>query len=153
MQYSVALRRVTGACGMSSRTITKLFAAATSLLLVALQPAAAASRTPAYPALRTIAEQSGNQRTGRYDEVERLCPAYQQAWPSQVRCFEYGRTPEGRPMLALVASADGTLDAASAHRAQRPIVLMQGGIHAGEPDGKDAGLFALREMLDGSAAT
>jgi hypothetical protein len=55
-------------------------------------------------------------------------------------------------MLALVASADGMLDAASAHRAQRPIVLMQGGIHAGEIDGKDAGFFALREMLEGTAA-
>ena len=37
----------------------------------------------------------------------------------------------------------------AAHRAQRPIVLMQGGIHAGEIDGKDAGFLALREMLDG----
>ena len=30
---------------------------------------------------------------------------------------------------------------------------MQGGIHAGEIDGKDAGFLALREMLDGTAAT
>jgi hypothetical protein len=56
-------------------------------------------------------------------------------------------------MLALVASADGVLDADAAHRAQRPIVLMQGGIHAGEIDGKDAGFFALREMLDNTAAS
>lgn len=138
---------------MSSRTITTLLGGAISLLMLAPQhPAAAAPRAPAHPALRTIAEQSGNQRTGRYDEVERLCPAYQQTWPKQVRCFEFGRTPEGRPMLALVASADGVLDATAAHRAQRPIVLMQGGIHAGEIDGKDAGFLALREMLDGAAA-
>ena len=136
---------------MLSRTTSKLLLA--SLTILALQPASAASRAPAHPTLRTVAEQSGNQRTGRYDEVERLCPAYQQTWPNQVRCFEFGRTPEGRPMLALVASADGVLDAAAAHRAQRPIVLMQGGIHAGEIDGKDAGLLALREMLEGNAAT
>ena len=37
-------------------------------------------------------------------------------------------------------------------RAQRPVALMQGGIHAGEIDGKDAGLLALREMLEGRAA-
>jgi hypothetical protein len=55
-------------------------------------------------------------------------------------------------MLALAASADGTLDAAAAHRAARPIVLMQGGIHAGEIDGKDAGFLALRQMLEGKAA-
>ena len=94
---------------MSSRTTTTLLLA--SLTILALQPAAAASRAPAHPTLRTIAEQSGNLRTGRYDEVERLCPAYQQTWPKQVRCFEFGRTPEGRPMLALVAAADGVLDA------------------------------------------
>ncbi|HEV8334032.1 MAG TPA: M14 family zinc carboxypeptidase [Steroidobacteraceae bacterium] len=138
---------------MFSRTTTLLSGAILLSLLAPLQPATAAPREPAHPALRTIAEQSGNQRTGRYDEVERLCPAYQQTWPKQVRCFEFGRTPEGRPMLALVASADGVLDAAAAHRAQRPIVLMQGGIHAGEIDGKDAGFFALREMLDGTAAS
>jgi hypothetical protein len=137
---------------MFSRTTTLVSGAILLSLLVPLQAATAATRAPAHPTLRTIAEQSGNLRTGRYDEVERLCPAYQQTWPKQVRCFEFGRTPEGRPMLALVASADGVLDADAAHRAQRPIVLMQGGIHAGEIDGKDAGFFALREMLDGTAA-
>lgn len=102
--------------------------------------------------LATIAEQSGDRRTGRYEEVERLCPAFQQRWPGQVRCIEFGRTPEGRPLLALIASADGALDAAAAHRTGRPVALMQGGIHAGEIDGKDAGFLALRQMLEGSAA-
>ncbi|WP_129776280.1 M14 family metallopeptidase [Peristeroidobacter soli] len=112
----------------------------------------AAVAAPSTSSLRTVAEQSGNKRTGRYEEVERLCPAFQQQWPQQVRCFEFGRTPEGRPMLALAASADGTLDATAAHRAGRPVVLMQGGIHAGEIDGKDAGFLALRQMLEGSLA-
>src|SRR5678815_2748072 len=138
---------------MSLRTTTVVSGAILLSMLAPQQPAAAAPRAPAHPELRTVAEQSNNLRTGRYDEIERLCPAYQQTWPKQVRCFEFGRTPEGRPMLALVASTDGVLDAAAAHRAQRPIVLMQGGIHAGEIDGKDAGFFALREMLDGTAAS
>jgi hypothetical protein len=102
--------------------------------------------------LTTVAEQSRNLRTGRYEEVQRLCPAFEKAWPKQVRCFEFGRSPEGRPILALAASADGVLDAAAARRAKRPIVLMQGGIHAGEIDGKDAGFLALREMLEGKVA-
>ncbi|MGH8186495.1 MAG: M14 family zinc carboxypeptidase, partial [Steroidobacteraceae bacterium] len=114
--------------------------------------AAAAFAASAPASLTTVAEQSGNRRTGRYEEVQHLCTAYQQTWPKQVRCFEFGRTPEGRPMLALAASADGVLDAAAARRVQRPIVLMQGGIHAGEIDGKDAGFLALREMLQGKVA-
>jgi hypothetical protein len=55
-------------------------------------------------------------------------------------------------MLALVASQDGVLDAQSARKQRRPVALMQGGIHAGEIDGKDAGFLALRELLTGSAA-
>ncbi|HWK74220.1 MAG TPA: M14 family metallopeptidase [Povalibacter sp.] len=120
--------------------------------LTTLLPAAASQAAAAKPTLTTLAEQSGYKRTGRYEEVERLCAAFQQAWPSQVRCFEFGRSPENRPMLALAASADGTLDAAAAHGKQRPVVLMQGGIHSGEIDGKDAGFLALREMLEGRAA-
>lgn len=121
-----------------------------ALLCSLVQVAAVAA--PSASSLRTVAEHSGDKRTGRYEEVERLCPAFQQQWPQQVRCFEFGRTPEGRPMLALAASADGTLDAAAARRAGRPVVLMQGGIHAGEIDGKDAGLRALRQMLESSLA-
>ena len=117
-----------------------------SLLLVT-----AAAATATEPGdLRTVGEQSGYARTGRYDEVERLCAAYAARWPREVRCTEFGRTPEGRPMLALVVSTDGVLDPATAAARGRPVLLFQGGIHAGEIDGKDAGFLALRELLDGS---
>src|SRR6202011_3185807 len=33
-----------------------------------------------------------------------------------------------------------------------PVMLMQGGIHAGEIDGKDAGFLALRELLNTGAS-
>ena len=122
-------------------------------LFVAATTVACGRGNAPLPTLATTAEQSGYMRTGRFDEVEKLCAAFQQAWPANVRCVEFGRTPENRPMLALVASADGTLDAASARQANRPVVLMQGGIHAGEIDGKDAGFLALKELLDGTVAT
>jgi hypothetical protein len=112
-------------------------------------PAAAllALSLAAAPDLLTTAERSGFERTGRYDEVERLCAAYPRAFPGRVRCFELGRTPEGRPMLALAASADGTLTPAAARSRGRTVVVFQGGIHAGEIDGKDAGFVVLRELL------
>jgi len=50
-------------------------------------------------------------------------------------------------MLALVASRSGALDPQSAHKRGMPVMLVQGGIHAGEIDGKDAGLIALRKVL------
>ena len=97
--------------------------------------------------LLTLAEQGGYSRTGRYDEVVRLCADFARRFPAQVRCQRFGTTPAQRPMLALVASADGVLDPAAAQKAGRPVVLAQGGIHAGEVDGKDAGFVLLRRML------
>jgi hypothetical protein len=113
------------------------------------------SMIPAFAAadaLSTIAERSAFQKTGRYDEVIQLCAAYQKAYPKHVRCTEFGRTPEGRPMMALIATRTGAFTSAEAVKRNIPVLLVQGGIHAGEIDGKDAGFLALRAALDDTAA-
>lgn len=102
--------------------------------------------------LRTIAERSDFVRTGRYEETIALCEAFAARHPRAVRCATFGRTPEGRPMQVLVVSRSGVLDAEAARARRLPVVLIQGGIHAGEIDGKDAGFLALRQMLDEGAA-
>jgi hypothetical protein len=94
--------------------------------------------------LTTLAEQSGFRQTGRSDEVTRLCAAFAAAWPDAVRSFEFGRSAEGRPMRALLATRTDPRRA--------PLLMLLGGIHPGESDGKDAGFIALRQMLEGSAA-
>lgn len=106
----------------------------------------------AAPDLTTISERSGFQTTGRYDEVIKLCGEFQKAYPKQVKCIEFGRTPEGRPMLALIVNGKGVFTPQGAQKANLPVTLIQGGIHAGEIDGKDAGFLALRETLDGKLA-
>jgi len=120
---------------------------APAALLAAALPALAANE-----ALVTAAERSKFRQTGRYPEVLQLCAAFEKAFPRDVRCVTFGRTPENRPMVALVVSRAGTLSAEEARRRKLPVVLIQGGIHAGEIDGKDAGFLALREMLEGRAA-
>src|SRR5262245_13110837 len=117
-------------------------------LLAALAIGAGAAGAPA---LTTLSEQSGFLRTGRYDEVQRLCPAFEAAYRGKVRCSTFGTTPEGRPLLALAASLDGVLEPAAAKAKKRPVVLVQGGIHAGEIDGKGAGFWLLRDLLDRKA--
>ena len=118
---------------------------AVSLLLGSAATAAAPND------LRTVSEQSGFKRTGRYDEVIDLCARFAAAYPDAVACEEFGRTPEGRPMLALVVSKSGARTAQAAHEQGIPVSLFQGGIHAGEIDGKDAGFLLLRELLQGKA--
>jgi hypothetical protein len=127
---------------MKYRFLTPLF-----LSLMMALPAVAADDS-----LSTVAERSGYQKTGRYDEVIQLCAAFQKAFPQAVASKEFGRTPEGRPMMALVVSRTGCLSAAEAQKRGLPVLLVQGGIHAGEIDGKDAGFLAVREALENKAA-
>ena len=121
-------------------------------LIAAAWCGAAFSAAAANDALTTIAERSQFRTTGRYAEVLQLCAAFEKAYPRAVRCVTFGRTPEGRAMVAIVASRTGALIGEEARRHKLPVVLIQGGIHAGEIDGKDAGFVALREMLEGRAA-
>ena len=127
---------------------TPLLAALLALSL----PAFAAAPKAADDALTTVSERSGFVRTGRYDEVIALCDRFAAAYPQAVRCETFGTTPEGRPMKVLVASTSGALTPEAARERGLPVTLIQGGIHAGEIDGKDAGFLALREMLDGKLA-
>ena len=121
-----------------------------SALLLALL--AAVPLAHAAPDLTTVSERSGFKATGRYDEVVKLCAAFAKAYPKQVKCIEFGRTPEDRPMLALVATGTSAFTPQAASRQGIPVTLIQGGIHAGEIDGKDAGFLALRALLEGRLA-
>jgi murein tripeptide amidase MpaA len=106
----------------------------------------------AAPDLVTASERSGFTVTGRYDEVVKLCGSFQQAYPKQVKCFQFGTTPEGRPMMALAVTRTGAFTPEAVRKQDLPVTLIQGGIHAGEIDGKDAGFLALREMLENRTA-
>jgi hypothetical protein len=129
-----------------SRTAPAFVAALAALLAVST------SAIAADPALTTLSERSGFLKTGRYDEVIALCDAFAKRYPAAVRCSEFGTTPEGRPMKLLVVSTTGAFTPEAAKARHLPVLLVQGGIHAGEIDGKDAGFLALRQALDGEAA-
>ena len=58
-----------------------------------------------------------------------------------IRIEQFGTSPEGRPIYAVIASRDGeTFDPS------KPVLLAQAGIHPGEIDGKDAGMMLLRDI-------
>lgn len=88
----------------------------------------------------TPAEQAGFATTPRYAQVEDWLRRLDVASPL-ISLESFGRTGEGRDMLLVRASKgkDGS-------GAAKPVVLVQAGIHAGEIDGKDAGLMLLRDI-------
>ena len=58
-----------------------------------------------------------------------------------IRIEQFGVSPEGRPIYAVIASKDGAQFDPS-----KPVLLAQAGIHPGEIDGKDAGMMLLRDI-------
>jgi murein tripeptide amidase MpaA len=131
---------------MPNRSIplkSKLALTALAFSLVVQGPAVANNEE-----LRTTAEKTQFKKTGRYQEAVNLCQAFARHWPDRVRVETFGTTPEGRPMVALVASCADHLTPENCRTTSTPVFLMQGGIHAGEIDGKDAGFMALRGLLE-----
>jgi len=58
----------------------------------------------------------------------------------------FGRSPQGREIPMVVASRPLVRTAAEAKRLNRPIVYLQGNIHGGEVEGKEAVLSLLRDL-------
>ena len=58
----------------------------------------------------------------------------------------FGRTAEGRELVVAIVSKEGARRPCEMRANGRPTLLVQAGIHAGEIDGKDAGLMLLRDI-------
>ncbi|TCV91452.1 zinc carboxypeptidase [Luteibacter rhizovicinus] len=93
----------------------------------------------------TPAEASAFRTTPSYDETLAYLHRLVQAAPDRLRLEQFGTTPEGRPMMIVVAGENGDLTPERARAAGKPVVLLQAGIHPGEIEGKDAGLMLLRD--------
>jgi hypothetical protein len=88
--------------------------------------------------------------TSRYDDVVSFMKAMAAASP-QIHLATYGYTYEGRPMpLAVIGAPDAS--AASVLKTGKTRVFIQGNIHAGEVEGKEALLRLLRSIAKGERA-
>jgi hypothetical protein len=108
---------------------------------------AAAVTCPKVEDWSTPSEKSCYRTTPRYDETIAYISRIAKAASRQVRTESFGRTGQGRELLAVIVSKDGVFDPVAIHKANRPVIYIQNSIHAGEMDGKDASLALLRDML------
>ena len=115
-------------------------------LLLAVILATSVSAQPAD--LRTRAETSNYEETSTYDDVMRLAKALA-AGSASTHYESYGRTEEGREMPLLVLSEPAVATPEAARKLARPIVFIQGNIHAGEVEGKEAALIIARRLTQG----
>jgi hypothetical protein len=115
-----------------------------ALLLAVIVATGAGAQTPD---LRTRAEISNFEETSAYDDVMRVAKAL--AASPLVHYESYGRTEEGREMPLLVLSEPAVATPEAARKLARPIVYIQGNIHAGEVEGKEAALILARRLTQG----
>jgi len=136
-----------------SRPAARAAVVAALLLGPSLSPAQTA-KAAAAPAKRTWPltrpESTGYVETSRYDDVVAFMKGMAAASP-EIHLSTYGYTYEGRPMpLAVIGAPDAT--AASVLRTGKTRIFVQGNIHAGEVEGKEALLWLLRSIAKGERA-
>lgn len=101
---------------------------------------------------QTACEKSGFLDTPRYDETIGFCKKLTDA-SKMVTYTSFGTSPQGRALPLLILDKDGLSDARSIHAAGRTILLIEACIHAGECEGKDAGLMLCRDLAMGTNET
>ncbi len=64
--------------------------------------------------------------------------------------LKIGESPNGLDINMVIASTESNRSANALARSNKPMLLAQAGIHAGEIDGKDAGMMLLRDIAHGN---
>jgi len=93
----------------------------------------------------TDAEKTDYRETPSYAETIAYSKRLDQASPL-IKFQMFGTSGEGRGLPLLIATEGETFTPEAARRAGKAVVLVQACIHAGESDGKDAGLALLRDI-------
>jgi Zinc carboxypeptidase len=130
---------------MKFKTFCK-FVLVTGLILLTAAALFAQSEAGNIPAnWQTIAEVTDYHKTATYDQTI----LYSKQLVAASKWIQYrsiGKSGEGRDIPLLIAASGKEFSPAAARKAGKAIILIQAGIHAGEIDGKDAGLALLRDI-------
>lgn len=69
----------------------------------------------------------------------------------QIRLINYGTTDVGFPLTLVVLSRDGVFDPALIKKQNKRVLLINNGIHPGEPEGIDASMMLARDLIKKNA--
>lgn len=97
-------------------------------------------------AWETYFEKSGGLETPRYEETIRYLQKLSNK-TSAMHLTYFGESPQGRKLPLVIVDGDACFTPSSVRKNKKAVVMIQACIHAGEPDGKDAGMMLIRDML------
>jgi hypothetical protein len=101
------------------------------------------------PEYLTLFEKSGGKETPRYAQTVDYCRLLDKA-SDKITYTTFGKSAQGRDLPLLIADRDGLTSPEAIRSKGRIVLLVQACIHAGESDGKDAGLMLLRDIAFGN---
>lgn len=130
--------------GVPAELLSSFLTVAAIVGVATCAPAASRPLSPAdYP--RTRPELTRYQETSRYADVRKFLDSLR-TLGAPLAFGSIGRTNEGREIPYAIASRPVVSTVSEAKGLGRPIVYVQGNIHAGEVEGKDALLALLRDL-------
>lgn len=91
--------------------------------------------------------ESNPQATATYPEIIDYYSRLAKAYPALLQMREQGNTDSGFPLHTLILSTDGAFSPEAARRQGKCILLINNGIHPGEPEGIDATMMLVRDYL------
>ncbi len=108
----------------------------------------AANAAKDYPikSLQTVAESSNYLATASEKEVLAFLKKVDDASPFASQ-LQIGETTEARPIQALILAKESNIQLPLAPTDERMVIVLLGGIHSGESDGKEALLALTRDIL------
>jgi hypothetical protein len=110
------------------------------LLFILLFPLFVFSQT-----ITTRFEQSKGRETPSYHDIIRWWKTMDERFPT-IHMRTMGPTDAGFPLHLVIVSNDRDFDMASLRRKNKRIILINNGIHPGEPDGIDASMLLVRDI-------
>src|SRR5260370_169653 len=96
--------------------------------------------------LTTPFERSGGKQTATYAECIAFYRQLDKISPF-LSIREMGMSDAGYPYHVVLYSNDSQFDPAAWHRQKKLVILINNGIHPGEPDGIDASMLLLRDLV------
>jgi hypothetical protein len=97
--------------------------------------------------ITTLFEQSNGTESPAYADIIQWWKKVDAASPV-VKMMEMGPTDAGYPLHLLIVSADKDFNIKSLKAKKKAIIFINNGIHPGEPDGIDASMLLVRDIVE-----
>ena len=97
---------------------------------------------------KTPFEQSNGKETATYFEAINFYKSLSKS-SGKIKILSIGATDAGFPLNLILLSNDKKFDPIQWHKDHKVVLLINNGIHPGEPDGIDASMMLVRDILNG----